>query len=275
VSDGSGGTSSPAGPIGTVETQLDAAAAERDTGAVTIEATSTPIEAAPEPGTACTPDGQGCAFGTNCCSRLCVTGVCKPGGLCRPIGRPCISNGECCSDLCGACGVCEGAGAYCIQVGDVCARSLDCCTGACRWAPDASIGTCVAGGSVASRPGCPTCAADDAVCSDGASCCSGWCTAGVCRPLPISCRTAGNQCESDDACCSRLCVSGTCSRVSPDGGSSEASTGTSGGATDGGVSTCALYGQMCATTDECCNGDLGVACLLFNGTRWCVLQGLP
>jgi hypothetical protein len=105
------------------------------------------------------------------------------------------------------------------------------------------------------------------------------------------CKTAGNSCDSHEQCCSHLCAEaedgGTCvfpPLPVPDGGAVDSGgeggewdgPATGGAAGIGGPVTvdaraaCAAYGEKCSTTKDCCQGDLGIACLDINCTRICL-----
>jgi len=56
----------------------------------------------------CVPEGRACTFGSDCCSKRCVSDpklgkVCKPEGAswtCVPQGRKCTFGSDCCSKRC-------------------------------------------------------------------------------------------------------------------------------------------------------------------------------
>jgi hypothetical protein len=122
-------------------------------------------------------------------------------------------------------GVPRCTGAVCVGPGTACASSADCCNGApCVPAPG---GTFVCYGSAC----VPACGA----CSNNADCCP------------------GTACEMAQGSTQGTC--GPCGGGSGDGGTSSGDGGSSTG--DGGPYTdagCALYGQICTTSSDCCNG---------------------
>jgi hypothetical protein len=163
---------------------------------------------------------------------------CKPNGdVCKLSNMTCNSSCDCCSGNCEQLDTCNQdnvgvprcTGTQCVNPGAACASSADCCNGA----------PCVPnpGGTppyVCYQSACvPSCGA----CTNNADCCPG-----------SSCIVAQGS------------THGTCSGACG-GPGTDAGTGTDGGISfgDGGVPTppdggCGLYGQICTTAANCCNG---------------------
>jgi len=84
----------------------------------------------------CIADEAPCAFGDQCCNKVCAPRspsgalVCSPGCLAQ--GEDCASNTDCCHGTCDP-GVrrCAKAPATCAALGASCAVNTDCCSGAC------------------------------------------------------------------------------------------------------------------------------------------------
>jgi hypothetical protein len=179
-------------------------------------------------------------------------GICRNPTGCSPQGNVChyqdyacsisSSRNNCCGGTgnSGACqldalGVprCNGLSA-CLAAGEICSSSMDCCDGKpCVPASDGQL-RCYTGEG--------TCVPSAGECTVNADCCSG----SVCQVLPGSSR-------------------GTCSGSPGDGGGGGGSAGSgsggSAGSGSGGASgspseptySCALYGQQCSATGDCCN----------------------
>jgi hypothetical protein len=214
-----------------------------------------------QPASGCRPVGDLCTADKDCCgatglpggSGMPVTcdlssggsvGICRLPMGCKPNGDVCKLKTMSCNSSCDCCaGNCEKddtckqdnvgvprcTGALCLDPGSSCASSADCCNGA-PCVPSASGSppyVCFGSACV------PSCGA----CTNNADCCPG----SACEIL------AG----SADGICG------------PCGGGSGGSGGTgdggveggSGGAGDsGGGGGCALYGQVCTESTQCCNG---------------------
>jgi hypothetical protein len=170
----------------------------------------------------------------NCCGAPGNSGVCKLDALGVPR--------------------CYGYGATCRNPGETCAYSGDCCNNI-PCVPDANGALhCLVPTSDAGAA--PVCVAESGNCTVTADCCRGL----TCVSLPGS--TQGT------------CVNPT-PPPPPDGGAA-GSAGTDGSAGTGGSPppSCALYGQACTMTSDCCNTDLGVDCIAVNGSSFCVSKGV-
>jgi hypothetical protein len=232
-------------------------------------------------------DGGLPSCGGACCSRACApwgpTGVlvCQPASGCHPVGDLCTTDTDCC----GASGLPGGSGKPvtcdrsdggavgicrlpmgCKPNGDVCklktmscSSSCDCCAGNCE-----TKDTCKQ-----DNEGVPRCA--DAICvSPGSSCASSadCCDGAPCVPSPSgtppfvcsgsACVPACGACTDNGDCCPGFACDlppasthGTCGPCTPDAGVPD------GGSKDGGThkdAGCALYGQICTTSSQCCDG---------------------
>jgi hypothetical protein len=152
----------------------------------------------------CGQTGDLCSLTIDCCSGSCnraadaSTGICDAPHVftCVPNNQPCTASAQCCSGYCDGC-QCTGAPS-CVPVGNPCKAHSDCCSLLCNVVADASSGTCV-------QPGPAMCVSDDQPCLNNGACCSGNCVSGVCRGLPIECKSVGNSCKSSVECCSNLC----------------------------------------------------------------------
>ncbi len=215
--------------------------------------------------------------GGPCCSRLCApygpTGVlvCQPASGCHVVGDLCTTDSDCCYDAPGSCtitppatlGVCRNA-MGCQPNGDVCKLQTtscnsrcDCCAGNCE-----TMDTC--------RPdnvGVPRCAVAQCVnagnsCASSADCCNNM----PCVPNPnpgdggspfvcvAACVPSCGACTINADCCpGESCVVAQGSTM-----------GICGPCSDAGIPpppadaapppNCALYGQDCTTSANCCNG---------------------
>jgi hypothetical protein len=226
--------------------------------------------------------------GGPCCSRACApwgpTGVlvCQPASGCHPVGDLCTTDTDCC----GAAGILGGSGkpvtcdrsaggTYgvcrlpmgCKPNGDVCKlqttscnSSCDCCSGNCE-----TQDTCKQDNVGIPRCSGPQCVAAGASCASSADCCNG----APCVPNPggsppyvchsTSCVSACGPCTNNADCCQgtscQISVGSTQGACGPCGG---------GGLGDGGPPVvdagspadagCALYGQVCASSSDCCYG---------------------
>ena len=179
--------------------------------------------------------------------------------------------------------VCSPAGAICkpgngtIGGSQSCSTKTDCCAGNDNQTPSCQIDSsgiprCLV------EPGLPdggcTPKALGTSCGSSADCCGKPClaTGDPAKPYACgaSCQMQGTTCTTNGDCCNGLpcalppgAASGICGgTVLPDGGVSDAAPpGTDGGVvnppdsgTDASTGTCALYGQTCAVSGDCCSG---------------------
>jgi hypothetical protein len=231
----------------------------------------------------CAVDGQACADGSGCCSRLCVptsTGghICQVASGCRVEGDVCYADKDCCSFStagAGACvfgstaGVgrcrnpqgCDPLGNVCGGVGDggVNARQ-DCCDCAppkfncCK--PDNNgvqrcYGTPAGGNCPTGYTGtAPCCINAGDQCHFSSECCGGApCVPdanGVLKCGAATCVPAAGVCTSSSDCCAGL----QCN-IPPGANQGTCGTPPTPTGSDGGT-TCASYGQTCATQADCC-----------------------
>lgn len=228
--------------------------------------------------------------GGSCCSRACgpygPTGVyvCQPASGCRPTGEVCTKDADCCGssavpgggngsvhcskaagEKVGRCDngtSCRPAGAVCKLATSSCNAENNCCAGNVNQDPTVcqqdllgvprctGVGNCGDAGSQAGK-----------ACSTSADCCGLPClpnangTGFICGD---SCVKAGGACTSNADCCAGLpCTldpgssSGTCG--APPTGDAGVDSGVPEGGTDAGP-TCALLGQSCTQSSDCCNG---------------------
>lgn len=160
-----------------------------------------------------------------------------PGGACNPQGNVCHFQGYACdissarANCCGGLGAqggvcqldplgvprCNGLGEECRLEGDTCASTDDCCDDR----------PCVPDAEGVLRCGTSECQPSGDSCTINADCCPG----GTCVLAPGS-------------------TIGTCEGDVPPGGTGGA-PGTGG---SGNTGICAEYGQICSSSDECCNG---------------------
>jgi hypothetical protein len=248
----------------------------------------------------CMPDGQACADGGNCCSRLCVTTntgghVCQVASGCRVEGDICYHDSDCCSVQNQQTGACVLDTTANTSVGR-CRNPMGCDPegNVCGGDPSAD------GGTVNARQDCCDCASPKFQCckpdSNGVHRCYGTpaggnCPTGYTGQAPC-CIAAGQECKFSSECCNTApCVPDNmgvlrcgASMCQASGGvcttngdccagltcifAGEMNTGTCGTpppptGTDGGAPTCASYGQGCATGADCC---AGLNCLAPGGT---------
>ncbi len=133
---------------------------------------------APSPPPVCQPPGGACNVAGDCCSSLCVGGVCATPPSCTPDYVTCSTSSQCCSQICDSTGYCAPTSPPpppCEPDGVPCSSSSQCC----------SLG------------------------------CSGGYCGGV-KPPP--CQPNGTACSSAGACCSSSCNGNVCGGVGPDGG---------------------------------------------------------
>jgi hypothetical protein len=235
-----------------------------------------------------TPAGEG-GCGGNCCSRLCApwgpTGVdiCQPATGCHVEGDTCLTDNDCCGSeafvdagiptsgkpvacINGYCQQhmgCTPNGDVCKLMTTSCNANQDCCAGlgnsrtACR--PDnLGVPRCASGCDPDAGMG-----TSGSACATSADCCNG----NPCVPNPngnppfvcsaSSCVSCGGGCTTNADCCTGTgCILPTGSSMGKcgpcgSGSSSGSSSSSGGGYVDAG---CALYGQQCTTSAQCCNG---------------------
>jgi len=233
------------------------------------------------------PDAGLPACGGACCSRLCApygpTGVliCQPATGCHVVGDLCMQD----SDCCGSAGLPGGSGMPvtcditppsvvgicqnpmgCKPDGDVCRLASMSCNASC----DCCSGNCHQDTCVPDLDGVPRCAGAcvgaGQACASSASCCNGLpcvpnavdggtppyvCYQSACVPSCGKCTT------NADCCVGETCIEpvgsteGICGPcpppVPPDAGTNDG-----GGPSDAGM-PCALYGQECTASSQCCN----------------------
>ena len=220
--------------------------------------------------------------GGSCCSRACAPWgptsvlVCQPASGCHPIGDLCAKNSDCCggtdpksgyeciksspNDPVGTCGQgnsCKPNGDICRLQTNQCNATADCCSGnvlqhdTCKQ-DNLGVPRC-------SYEGDAGCVMPDAgaQCASSADCCNlnpcvpdgdgGFtCYPNVCVPTNGVCATDADCCPGGHCYIQGGQTSGTCkSNTIPDGG-----TPTDSGTVDAG---CALYGQVCTQSSDCCN----------------------
>lgn len=227
------------------------------------------------------------------CAPWAPTGVliCQPPSGCRPTGEACNDDSDCCgsaenpgggdgSVVCskapgeavGRCdngNACRPAGAVCKLATTSCNAENNCCAGNVNKDPTAcqqdllgiprctAVGNCADAGSLEGHE-----------CSTSADCCGLPCLPNADPNGPpficgTSCVPSGGACTTNADCCAGLpCIlqpgasKGVCELQQLDGGVPEGGV-PEGGVPDAGVpdgSTCALYGQSCETTADCCGG---------------------
>jgi len=216
-------------------------------------------------GSATRPDGDSagieCSKGADAAVGRCNAGnACTPaGGICRLQEIECSANANCCSGnvlqnatckqdnlgipRCLAAEVdCTDPDSY---SGKACATSADCCNLPCVPNPDGDPAFVCGKG----------CVNADGACTTSADCCSGLpcnvmpgSSSGVCGDVPGS-GTGGTGGTSGEAGAAGAESGGT----SGNGGTG-GSGGSGGTGGTGGTGSCALYGQGCDTTADCCNG---------------------
>jgi hypothetical protein len=190
----------------------------------------------------CAQDYQTCTFPGECCSRLCVSGVCLP--ACVGDGSPCGSSADCCSGSCNS-SVCDS----CETDGRNCSEGSECCGAHC----EASV--------------CRTCAVDSEPCSTSADCCGSFvCTDGRCHD--VFCEPVGwPYCVLGGQCCSGLCSgghsgAGVCLACASPGEPCLMFDNTCcrGTCTDSKCPVdCSLAGEPCTEASPCCPGS-GLVC---------------
>ncbi|MBX3208917.1 MAG: hypothetical protein KF764_28050 [Labilithrix sp.] len=219
--------------------------------------------------------------------------VCQPASGCRPTGEVCRADSDCCGwsgspepkngpvqcskpsstvefGRCNNGTACREPGSVCKVGGsESCSAENNCCetigqpAGNCNNTPS----NCCAKDAL----GIPRCLVKyvgdcsmpppaGSVCATSADCCGNPCVNNQCG-APGSCIPKGGVCTTSADCCVGIpCVQapgsakGVCGgTLLPDGGVSDAGTDAGGGnLPDGG--TCALYGQTCTESGDCCSG---------------------
>jgi len=233
------------------------------------------------------------ACGGDCCSRDCAPWgptqvfICQPASGCKPVGDICTKDSDCCGGLPlnnqppsppGVCnftgdsgvGVCANPSG-CKPNGDICRLQTNqcnatdnCCSGNVQ--QDDTCHQDNLGVPRCSYAGDAGCIAPDAgtQCASSADCCN----LNPCVPdgdggftcYPSACVPTTGPCTNDGDCCvGGHCyiqggkTSGTCQPLSDAGTPpNDGGTSTDGGVVDSGV-PCALYGQLCTTSGDCCN----------------------
>jgi hypothetical protein len=228
--------------------------------------------------------------GGACCSRDCAPWgptkvfICQPASGCHPVGDLCAKNSDCCggqgtnpTEVCNKAspndpvGVCSNP-TGCKPNGDICRLQTNqcnatdnCCSGnvqqfdTCKQ-DNLGVPRCSYKGDAGN------CVPSSGSCATSADCCN----LNPCVPdqdggltcYPSACVPTSGTCTTDADCCvGGHCyvpggkTSGTCQPLTTtDGGT----TTTDGGTTDAGDAStpppCALYGQVCSTSGDCCNG---------------------
>jgi hypothetical protein len=260
----------------------NACAANADCCSGTCDMTSK-LCAAPSSISFCTQVGDVCYKDADCCTSICMigstgAGTCQPlpagAGSCLVDGTTCTgcnsmnstNVSKCCSTYCGAYGssgstVCQPAGGCRIQ-GDLCRHDADCCGGntgnMCPLPGDGEVkcvifdqmrglGTC----SMPNGPSCNsasngTCIPEGDVCHcqlvDSNGICWDSCPGGqTCKPLPSGCSVSGVNAN----CCSNPGANKMTCRVDAVGVPRCFTVG-----------TCVAAGMACATSADCCNGNV-------------------
>jgi hypothetical protein len=162
-----------------------------------------------------------------CCTPLTA---CPAGDNCGTVADGCGSTIDC-----GGC----GTGQFCINNQCVTAGGAG-CIGACNIDADCQD-TC----NPTTRPWCCDVATSMCFVSSNNQCCT-----------PITACPAGQNCGSIADGCGGTLNCGTCAAPQTCGGG--------GTANQCGGSACAVYGQACTSSSQCCNNSTGVACALFN-----------
>jgi hypothetical protein len=213
-------------------------------------------------GTLCAAPGVACAQSAECCSNLCLGGVCVPSiGACASSAAPCAVATDCCTGACvnGSC-----SAAQCVSLGDPCPTSGNsCCTDTCVNGTCAPIGGGSADGGVGG--GCTTAGN---TCASGAQCCSGLCSNGTCNIASSYCTQTGDICFHAADCCGGVCNSPNASAVSP------TNPGTCGVPPSvGGVNCSGVDGTLCDPTQVgCAAGCCSHLCAPFGPTGITICQ---
>ncbi len=221
--------------------------------------------------------------GGACCSRDCAPWgpthvfICQPASGCHPVGDICYKNADCCGGLgtnpqeycdqpdAGMAGTCHNPSG-CKPNGDICRlQSMQCnATDNCCSGNVQQYDTCKQdnlGVPRCSYAGDAGCTPSNGTCATSADCCN----LNPCVPdqdggltcYPSNCVPTNGACTTDADCCvGGHCyiqggqTSGTCQPLTGgDGG-----TPTDAGGGDSAPPPCALYGQTCSTSSDCCDG---------------------
>jgi hypothetical protein len=219
-----------------------------------------------QPASGCHVVGDLCTTDTDCCGSAGL-----PGGSGKPV--TCVITAPSTVGVCRNPMGCKPDGDVCKLSTMSCNASCDCCSGNCE-----TKDTCKQDNVGVPRCAAAQCAAAGAACASSANCCGG----APCVPNPVagaappyvcsgnSCIAACGGCTNNADCCpGTSCaiaagathgICGPCGGTPPgDGGSGGTpdSGGGGGGTPDSGGGTgptCALYGQICTTSSDCCNG---------------------
>jgi len=241
-------------------------------------------------GTVTTFDGGVPPCGGPCCSRSCApwgpTGVlvCQPASGCHPTGDLCQKDSDCCGSaglpyggpkpvtcdngICRLATGCQPNGDVCKLQTTSCNSRCDCCSGNCE-----TMDTCKQDNVGVPRCASPQCVNPGSSCASSADCCNGApcvpnpggnppyvCYQSACVPSCGSCTNNADCCPGESCVMAAGSTQGTCGPCggpTGDGGTTTGdggTTGLDGGGTSGGDAGCALYGQICTTSAECCNG---------------------
>jgi hypothetical protein len=225
------------------------------------------------------------ACGGDCCSRDCAPWgptqvfICQPASGCKPVGDICTKDSDCCGGLPtnsqppappGVCnftgdsgvGVCANPSG-CKPNGDICRLQTNQCnaTDKCCSGNVQQLDTCKQdnlGVPRCSGGGDGGCVPSTGQCASSADCCNlnpcvpdgdgGFtCYPGACVPTSGACTTDADCCVGGHCYIQGGQTTGTCQPLT-DGGT----TSSDGGTVDSGT-PCALYGQLCTTSGDCCN----------------------
>ena len=232
----------------------------------------------------CTTLGNMCNVNGDCCSQNCQGGLCaQQGGICNALGDVCFKNSDCCSQLCtiaqgmmaGTCSVVKGGGGgNCTLDGEPCMGCSNCCSHVCT--------PTITGGHIcAPASGCKVtgdiCHKDDDCCGGPNSGLPGMGSV-TCNIIqgtnpPIGTCSNPNGCDPDGDVCGLAIGNNTCGNARHDccaclppkincckfdkafvprcyGGSTmQCPNGYTGQAP-----CCIQQGNICAFSNECCNG---------------------
>jgi len=216
--------------------------------------------------------------------------VCQPATGCHVVGDTCITSNDCCGSaafadaglptsqqpvvcmngICTLPSGCDPTGDVCKIATTSCNARVDCCTGKGNFA-----GVCKQDNLGIPRCALAQCADAGGACATSADCCNGnpclpnpggnppyVCYGSACVPSCGPCTTNGDCCPGSSCVLAPGSVTGTCGPCGGttgdggttgggDGGTTGGGDGGTGGGTDGG---CTLYGQICTTSSDCCNG---------------------
>ena len=220
-----------------------------------------------QPASGCHVVGDLCTKDSDCCGSAGL-----PGGSGKPV--TCDITAPSLVGVCRNPMGCKPDGDVCKLATMSCNASCDCCSGNCE-----NEDTCKQDNVGVPRCAAAQCVAAGAACASSANCCNG----PPCVPNPVdggtppyvcsgtACVPACGSCTINADCCAgKSCVvapgsvHGVCGPCVPTGGDAGAGPGDDGGSGDdaavspdagtGTGPTCALYGQVCTTASQCCNG---------------------